>query len=250
MHRQLAAILANRLGRRHAQLLSRPELAVTDDAVSWYSELSGPVRMLADLSEAERRPIETLRRQLLADIAELVRKMKGEGDSAELAAHTLELAVTTPPDGADYVVGAHPVLVLWGHAAEGQAVPEAPTLKAPSATPIAATLPLAEAVAETPAEPVTAAQIAPVFGEGYSGGFGDCRRHGSACGRTATWGLACLAPAVASPVVAGLSCLAGAAAVIADRGRAAGAGAATAGRSAAGGAREGESALGGAGRVD
>ena len=62
--------------------------------------------------------------------------MKGEGESAELVAHMLELATITPSDDATYAVGAQPVLVLWGHATEGQAVPEPPKFAvAPAVTP-------------------------------------------------------------------------------------------------------------------
>ena len=162
MHGQLSVILANRLGRQHAQLLGRPELNTADDTISWYSAPPGPVRMLADLPEAERRPIETLRRQLLAEIGQLVQKLKREGDSAELAAHTLELAVITPPEAAAYAVGARPVLVLWGHAAQGQAIPDAPKPPtASSVTPIPAALPLADAAPELPAEPAVEAEPAP-----------------------------------------------------------------------------------------
>ena len=96
MHRQLAAILGNRLGRQHAQLLSRPEIDGCDGSIAWYSAPLGPVRKLADLPGAERQPIETLRRQLLAEIAQLAQKMKQEGDSAELVAHMLDLALITP----------------------------------------------------------------------------------------------------------------------------------------------------------
>jgi hypothetical protein len=126
MHRQLSAILGNRLGRQHAQLLSRPEVDQDGDSIAWYGPPLGPVRRLADLADAERQPIETLLRQLLAEIGQLAQKMKREGDSAELVAHMLELAMITPSGDAAYAVGARPVLVLWGHATEHQAVPEPP----------------------------------------------------------------------------------------------------------------------------
>ncbi|MGE5441601.1 MAG: VWA domain-containing protein [Bacteroidota bacterium] len=135
MHHQLATILGNRLGRQHAQLLSRPEVD-PGGGIAWYGPPLGPVRKLGDLADAEHRSIETLRRRLLADIGELARMMKGEGESAELVAHMLELATITPSDDAAYAVGAQPVLVLWGHATEAQAVPEPPKFAGPPpATP-------------------------------------------------------------------------------------------------------------------
>src|SRR5512132_1683633 len=91
MHRQLSTIVGNRLGRQHAQLLSRPEIDSNGGNIAWFSAPLGPVRKLAELAEAERQPIETLRRQLLAEIGQLARKMKREGDSAGLVAHMLEL---------------------------------------------------------------------------------------------------------------------------------------------------------------
>jgi hypothetical protein len=97
-------------------------------------------------------------RQLLAQIGQLARKMKQEGDSAELVAHMLELATITPPDARVYVVGSQPVLVLWGHASEGQAVPDAPepplSQRGPALTPGEA------ARRELPAEPAVVEESA------------------------------------------------------------------------------------------
>ena len=159
MHHQLATILGNRLGRQHAQLLSRPEVD-PGGGIAWYGPPLGPVRKLGDLADAERRSIETLRRRLLADIGELARMMKGEGESAELVAHMLELATITPSDDAAYAVGAQPVLVLWGHATEAQAVPEPPKFAGPPpATPghgIPPALPSEPVVAAAPEPPAIA----------------------------------------------------------------------------------------------
>jgi hypothetical protein len=156
MHRQLSAILGNRLGRQHARLLSRPEVDRRDGSIAWYSPALGPVRKLADLRDVDRQPIETLRRQLLAEIGQLARKMKDEGDSAELVAHMLELATITPSYDAAYAVGAQPVLVLWGHASEGQAVPEPPKFFVPPAV-----IPGGGVPTELSSEPAAAAAQAP-----------------------------------------------------------------------------------------
>ena len=159
MHRQLAAILGNRLGRRHAQLLSRPEFSAADGTIAWYAASPGPVHTLGEIAPAERGPIETLRRQLLAEIGQLARKMQREGDSAELVAHMLELATITPPDAPIYVVGDQPLLVLWGHAGEGQAVPDAP--KPPVLPPAPAVTPAEAVERQLPAEPDVAEEVAP-----------------------------------------------------------------------------------------
>ena len=165
MHRQLTAILGNRLGQQHAHLLSRPELDPDGAGITWYAPPLGPVRKLADLPETERRPIETLRRRLLADIGALARKMQGEGASAELVAHMLELAVITPSGDAAYAVGAQPVLVLWGHAAEGQAVPDPPKFAvSPARAPIRGIPPTASSESEVavPPEPAATPPAAPL----------------------------------------------------------------------------------------
>ena len=52
MHRQLSTIVGNRLGRQHAQLLSRPEIDPNGGSIAWFSAPLGPVRKLADLAKA------------------------------------------------------------------------------------------------------------------------------------------------------------------------------------------------------
>ena len=91
--------------------------------------------------------------------------MRREGDLAELVAYMLELATIPPSDDAAFAVGAQPVLVLWGHATEGQAVPEGPNFAVPPpVTParrISSELPF-ETAADAAPLPVPAATIAPV----------------------------------------------------------------------------------------
>lgn len=149
LHRQLTTILGNRLGRQHAQLLARPDVGPGGDSIDWYAARSGAARPLDQLPEAERQPVETLLRQLRAEIGQLAAKMKREGGSAELAGHMLELAAITPTGTPVWVVDGQPVLVLWGHADEAQAVPDAPAMMLPpaSAVPAVATV----APAATPA---------------------------------------------------------------------------------------------------
>ena len=84
---------------------------------------------------------------------------------ARLVAHMLELATITPSGDAAYAVGEQPVLVLWGHATEGQAVPEAPKFAVPPpVTPargISPELP-SEAAADAAPPPAPAATTPPV----------------------------------------------------------------------------------------
>ena len=95
MHRQLTAILGNRLGRQHAQLFARPDVSPAGDTIDWYASKPGPAAALDQLPAGERQSAETLVRQLRAEIGQLAEKMKREGGSAELAGHMLELAATT-----------------------------------------------------------------------------------------------------------------------------------------------------------
>jgi hypothetical protein len=136
MHRQLTAILGNRLGRQHALLFARPNISPGDDSIEWYAGKAGPAQALADLPVADRQPLETLHRQLLAEIGQLAQKMKREGGSAELAGHMLDLATVTPRGAPVWVVAGQPVLVLWGHADEAQAVPDAPAVMPPPASAV------------------------------------------------------------------------------------------------------------------
>ena len=120
-------ILGNRLGREHAQLLAaRRSIAATADRLVRRAARAQSASS-ADLADAERGPIETLRRQLLAEIGELARENEAGGRVRRLVAHMLEIR----DDHAHRrhgvcLCGARPVLVLWGHASEGQAVPEPP----------------------------------------------------------------------------------------------------------------------------
>ncbi|MBK4718452.1 VWA domain-containing protein [Azospirillum sp. YIM DDC1] len=141
MHRQLATILGNRLGPRHARYFARPALNPSGGRIDWYAPLAGTARPLTALPAEDAERLAAQARQIESDITQLAAKLKGEGQSAELVGRMLELALVTPgqPLPHLYEVGGQPVLTLWGHEAEGAAglrdatAPSGPTPATPSA---------------------------------------------------------------------------------------------------------------------
>lgn len=121
MHRQIATIVANRLGRQQAAYFARPEINPADGRIDWYA--AGPARPLAELTPDERARLETSARQTAADIAQLAAKLKSEGASAELVGRMLDQALVHPGTADSlWAAAGQPVRILWGHAAEGAVV--------------------------------------------------------------------------------------------------------------------------------
>ena len=123
MHRQIATILGNRLGREHARFFARPEIDPSNGQIDWYASVVGPVTSVGSLEPGERARAETLARQIRSEIAQLGQVLKAEGASAELVGRMIDQALVTPADQEClYLVGSQPVLVLWGHELEGGAL--------------------------------------------------------------------------------------------------------------------------------
>ncbi|WP_417513547.1 VWA domain-containing protein [Minwuia sp.] len=103
-----------------------------------------------DQQDAVRASFEVLS----ARIERLAEQISGEGDAGRIAGHMMRLALVTP-DGFDalHAADGQPVLVNWGHAAEGQDVP---VLDPVQPEPLAAA-PLAGAAAAIPAAAATTA---------------------------------------------------------------------------------------------
>lgn len=123
MHRQIATILNNRLGVQHARYFARPQIDPSSRRIDWYCRDDGPLARPADLPAETRAAVETLARQLGTEIAQLAKRLKAEGATGEFVGQMLELAQVTPA-GADCLraTGGQPVLILWGHEAEGVSV--------------------------------------------------------------------------------------------------------------------------------
>lgn len=134
MHRQIATILGNRLGREHARFFARPQIDPSNGQIDWYASVAGPVTLVGSLEPGDRARVETLARQIRSEIAQLGQALKAEGASAELVGRMIDQALVTPADQEClYLVGSQPVLVLWGHELEGGAV--AGSGQAPMAEP-------------------------------------------------------------------------------------------------------------------
>src|SRR5258708_5258476 len=92
---QLRAAIAQRLSRRHADLLAVPEVDPTGRRIDWYAPIEGEVRKFADLSEVERGPVLAEVQHLHGDIAELadsmdaVERSTAEPNCARLPRHAL-----------------------------------------------------------------------------------------------------------------------------------------------------------------
>ncbi|QCN95921.1 VWA domain-containing protein [Azospirillum argentinense] len=123
MHRQLATILGNRLGPRHARYFARPLLSPDGGRIDWHAPLAGTARPLTALPAGEAERLAAQARQIESDIAQLAAKLKAEGQPDERMGRVLEQALATPgPSRAHlYEVGGQPVLTQWGHEAEGMA---------------------------------------------------------------------------------------------------------------------------------
>lgn len=139
---QLLSVIRRRLGDGPADLLAEPQMRESGDGIDWYAARSGPVRRLAELSEAERGEvlrtvgvrldaIRTLGAQLAAS---------GTSDEAHLIGRSLQLATRRPSDDFIYLVDGQPVIAAWGYEADAatslQAIPP-PLLPAAVAVPSA-----------------------------------------------------------------------------------------------------------------
>ncbi|WP_421996751.1 hypothetical protein [Reyranella sp.] len=151
---QLRAAIAQRLSRRHADLLAIPEVEPSGRRIDWYAPFEGEAHRVTDLAPAERDAVLTEVRQLHADITGLAESMEApERSGAERNfARLLRHALTAPGEDTLYVVDGRPVMAFWGFSADAnlpgvflasppvlpqaavrpQAVPEAVLVSAPA----------------------------------------------------------------------------------------------------------------------
>ncbi|HYR64509.1 MAG TPA: SrfA family protein [Reyranella sp.] len=132
---QLRTAIAQRLSRRHADLLAIPEVDPTGRRIDWYAPIEGEARKFADLSEAERGSVLNEVQRLHGDIAELADSMDAvERSTAERNfARLLRHALTAPGEDTLYIVDGKPVMTFWGFATDA-ALPGV-FLASPPATP-------------------------------------------------------------------------------------------------------------------
>jgi hypothetical protein len=113
---QIRAVVRRRLGDRAFHLLAEPQPHDLGGRIDWYSELSGPVRPLADLPVPERDAVRADIDVLLADIDRLGESLEaGPTDDGRLAGRSLRLAAKRPADDHLFLIGDQPVVVCWGY---------------------------------------------------------------------------------------------------------------------------------------
>ena len=146
-HRQLAAVVNNRLGPEQAAIFARPERRDGGSEIDWYSDLEGPVRPLSELPESERHAIEEDLAAKVAQVRELGQEMADSEGGARTIGEMLLRAVILPGPEQILTVGGRPVLVLWGFEPEGQVPGYVPDFPKPLPAPAAAVPPSAEVAA-------------------------------------------------------------------------------------------------------
>ncbi|PJK27723.1 VWA domain-containing protein [Minwuia thermotolerans] len=119
---QIASILRNRIGPEAAALFAAP--TPDDGGHVWRAVDGTPLKPLGALPPAEAARLRERHREIAGRVEALAQRIAGEGDAGRIAGHMMRLALVTP-DGFEalHAAGDQPVLVNWGHAAEGQAVP-------------------------------------------------------------------------------------------------------------------------------
>lgn len=148
---QIAAILRNRIGPHAAAFFA--EVATTPDGgAEWRSADGEALTPIASLPAERAAKLEARHQEIAAEIESLAARIAGEGDAGRLAAHMMRLALVTPEGyPALHAAGDQPVLVNWGHAAEGQDIPVMAELPQP-----------AQPAGVAPTAPAAAAGAAPV----------------------------------------------------------------------------------------
>lgn len=117
---QLRTAIAQRLSRRHADLLAIPEVDPTGQRIDWYAPFEGQSRKLAELDDGERQAILSEVHRLhgeitgLADSMDEPQRSTAERNFARLLRH----ALTAPGEDTLYVVDGKPVMTFWGFSAD------------------------------------------------------------------------------------------------------------------------------------
>ena len=117
---QLRAAIAQRLSRRHADLLAVPEVDPTGRRIDWYAPFEGQARKLSELDEGERQTILNDVHRLHSEITGLADSMdEPQRSTAERNfARLLRHALTAPGEDTLYVVDGKPVMTFWGFSAD------------------------------------------------------------------------------------------------------------------------------------
>lgn len=131
---QLIRVIESRLGPRDASLLARPERRPDPSWIDWHSTYRGPVTSLAQLPAERRAAVELEVGQALSRLRSLAESLRSGDGSARFFGEVLTRVAIIPGSDSIYLVGDHPVLVLWGFEAERRVpafVPPAPPAEVP-----------------------------------------------------------------------------------------------------------------------
>src|SRR5882757_3980493 len=145
---QLRTAIAQRLSRKHADLLAIPEVDPTGRRIDWYAPFEGQARKLSELDEGERQAILNDVHRLHSEITGLADSMdEPQRSTAERNfARLLRHALTAPGEDTLYVVDGKPVMTFWGFSADA-ALPGVFLASPPVAPrPAAVARPMPEAV--------------------------------------------------------------------------------------------------------
>ncbi|MPZ34991.1 MAG: hypothetical protein GEV13_29135 [Rhodospirillales bacterium] len=117
---QLRTAIAQRLSRKHADLLATPEVDPTGRRIDWYAPFEGHARKLSELDEGERQAILNEVHRLHSEITGLADSMdEPQRSTAERNfARLLRHALTAPGEDTLYVVDGKPVMTFWGFSAD------------------------------------------------------------------------------------------------------------------------------------
>jgi hypothetical protein len=117
---QLRTAIAQRLSRKHADLLAIPEVDPTGRRIDWYAPFEGQARKLSELDESERQTILNDVHRLHSEITGLADSMdEPQRSTAERNfARLLRHALTAPGEDTLYVVDGRPVMTFWGFSAD------------------------------------------------------------------------------------------------------------------------------------
>ena len=148
---QLRTAIAQRLSRKHADLLAVPEVDPTGRRIDWYAPFEGQARKLSELDEGERQTILNDVHRLHSEITGLADSMdEPQRSTAERNfARLLRHALTAPGEDTLYVVDGKPVMTFWGFSADAN-LPgvflASPPLAPQAVAPRPAVRPMPEAV--------------------------------------------------------------------------------------------------------
>jgi hypothetical protein len=134
-HRQLATILASRLGPAHAAYFARPQTDDQSGAIDWYATADTKPVPTTQLAPEQRAAVERRAAKLREDIAAFASQLRREGGSAELVGHMLDAALDVPPGDYLYAAGDQPITVMWGHEVQAASAPPRATVPPRPASP-------------------------------------------------------------------------------------------------------------------